>query len=113
MDSVKEGFRLNLIELLEKSGKKRSDLAIACGVGKSAVTNWTSGESSIDVERIPAICEFFGISISDFFGRAEALEPAQNLSVEESTLLEYFRKADDDGKATVLSVARAFAKEVV
>ena len=111
MDSVKEGFRLNLVELLEKSGKKRADLAKACGVGKSAVTNWTTGESSIDVERIPAICEFFGISIGDFFGRAEALEPQPILSGEESMLLEYFRRADEDGQRTILSVAHALAKD--
>ena len=113
MDSVKEGFRLNLVELLEKSGKKRSDLAIACGVGKSAVTNWATGKSSIDVERIPAICEFFGISIGEFFGRAEALEPALELTSEESALIEFFKHADDEVKRTILNVARAIARETM
>ena len=111
MDSVKEGFRLNLIELLEKSGKRRSDLAKACGVGRSAVSNWASGDSSIDVERIPAICDFFGITIGDFFGRAEELEPAPSLTEEESELLEALRSADDEGKRTIMSVARALRRE--
>lgn len=110
MDSVKEGFRLNLIELLEKSGKKRADLAKACGVGRSAVTNWASGDSSIDVERIPAICDFFGITIGEFFGRAEELEPARGLTDEELELLEALRSADNEGKRTILSVARAMSK---
>ena len=111
MDSVKEGFRPNLVELLEKSGKKRSDLAKACGVGKSAVTNWTSGDSSIDVERIPAICEFFNITIGEFFGRAEALESTRKLSSEEQALIEFFNKADDEGKRVILTVARAIARD--
>ena len=112
MDSVKEGFKLNLIELLEKSGKKKSDLAKACGVGKSAITNWTKGASSIDVEHIPAICDFFGITIGEFFSRAEELEPIQKLTIEESTLLDYFNRADYEGRQTILSVARAVSKEV-
>jgi len=107
MDSVKEGIRLNLIELLEKTGKKRSDLAKACGVGKSAVSNWASGDSSIDVERIPAICEFFDITIDDFFGRSQELEPEPDLSTEEHELIDIYRNLAEPRQKLLLGVAEA------
>ena len=109
MDSVKEGIRLNLIELLEKTGKKRSDLAKACGVGKSAVSNWASGDSSIDVERIPSICEFFGITIDEFFGRSRELEPTPDLTSDEWELVSNYRKCHEGTKSTIRSLASSLS----
>lgn len=110
MDSVKEGIRLNLIELFEVTGKKQIDLAAKCGVGRSAVSNWISGDTSIDVERIPAICEFFGISVSKFFGRSEELESSLRLSLssDEESLIEMFRACDERQKSAVLEALRSF-----
>ena len=110
MDSVKEGIRLNLIELLEKTGKKRSDLAKACGVGKSAVSNWASGDSSIDVERIPAICKFFGITIDEFFGRSQELEPAPDLTPDEQQLVGLYRSTNEFGQHSIVTLARQMAE---
>ena len=112
MDSVKEGIRLNLIELLEKTGKKRTDLAKVCGVGKSAVSNWVNGDSSIDVERIPAICEFFEITIDDFFGRSQQLEPAPDLTPDEQELVDCYRATIGVGKRAILRTARMFRDEL-
>ena len=105
MDSVKEGIRLNLVELLEKTGKRRSDLAKACGVGKSAVSNWVSGDSSIDVERIPSICQFFNVTIDEFFGRSRQLEPIPELSPDEYRLVSFYRSANEHGKKSIMSEA--------
>lgn len=106
MDSVKEGIRLNLVELLEKTGKKRVDLAKACGVGKSAVSNWANGDSSIDVERIPAICEFFGVTIDEFFGRSQQLEPRPYLLPDEQELVDIYRQVSDGEKELILNHAK-------
>lgn len=111
MDPVKESFRLNLVELFEKSGKKSSDLAKACGVGKSAVSNWTTGKSSIDVERIPAICEFFGITIGDFFGRADELDPTPELSKNESELIALYRSMPETKRSALINIARAIVDD--
>ena len=92
MDTVKEGIRLNLIELLETTGKKSSDLADVCNVQRSAVSNWKSGKNSIDIELIPTICEFFDISIDAFFCRAKQLEPLEVFSNEEEELIELYRQ---------------------
>lgn len=113
MDSVKEGIRLNLVELLEKTGKKRSDLAKACGVGKSAVSNWVSGESSIDVERIPSICEFFNVTIDDFFGRSRQLEPEPDLLDDERELVQLYRDLYPFAKRAILNTARMFHEDIM
>ena len=112
MDTVKEGIRLNLIELLEKSGKKPSDLADFCNVHRSAVSNWKSGKNSIDIELIPLICEFFGISIDAFFSHAEELEPLIVLSEDEKELVNCYRNLTQNGKEAVLTGLRNFAESV-
>jgi len=112
MDSVKEGIRLNLIELLEKTGKKRTDLANACGVGKSAVSNWVSGDSSIDVERIPAICEFFEITVDDFFGRSQQLEPTPDLTDNELELIGLYRDMSEKNRSLLIEIAGVFCGKV-
>ena len=109
MDTVKEGIRLNLLDLLEKSGRKKSELADALGVQRSAVTNWTNGSSSIDIERIPGICQFFGVDVGAFFSRSEELEPAEKLTDDEKEIVELYRSLPPKGKHAVLVGLRDFA----
>ena len=109
MDTVKEGIRLNLIELMEKTGRKSSDLADACHVQRSAVSNWKSGKNSIDIELIPIICDFFGVTIDDFFNRAKQLKPPETLTADEQELLNYYRQLPEKGKHAVLVGLRDFA----
>lgn len=108
MDTVKEGIRRNLAGLIAASGKRNVDLATAIGVGKSAVSNWVNGNSSIDIERIPAICDFFGVTIDEFFGRAKEMQP-NNMSDDEEELLLY-RSMHTRERQLVLENARAFAQ---
>lgn len=104
MDAVKEGIRRNLIELLSNSdGKNAAGLAQACGVSRGAVSNWKSGESSIDIERIPKICDYFEISVDAFFGRAEELEP---LTKDELELVRFYKKISPEGKAAIMTLIR-------
>ena len=112
MDTVKEGIRRNLIEMLAMSGKRNVDLAEACGVGKSAVSNWLNGNSSIDIERIPFICDFFGVTIDEFFGRSKEMQPNNNdvgLSDKERRLVELYRDMDAQFRAMLLKSAEAYA----
>ena len=111
MDTVKEGIRLNLLDLLEKSGRKKSELADALGVQRSAVTNWTNGSSSIDIERIPGICQFFGVDVGAFFSRSEELEPAEKLTSDERELVGYFRQLPPNGKHAVLAGLKDYASK--
>ena len=113
MNTVKEGIRRSLADLLANSDKKKIDLAKACGVGRSAVTNWVNGESGIDIERIPAICDFFGVTIDEFFGRAHEMEPLSEkyrsilpFSSDEEELLNVYRALEPWERDLVLNHAK-------
>lgn len=108
MDSVKEGIRLNLIDLLAKKNRKKIDLANACGVSPASVTGWVKS-GSIDVERIPAICDFFGITVSEFFGRSEKFEPPLHLTRDEKELMMLFRMLPEAVQHAVLAGFRDYA----
>lgn len=108
MDNVKEGIRLNLIDLLAKKNRKKIDLANACGVSPASVTGWVKS-GSIDVERIPAICDFFGITVSEFFGRAEKFEPPTQLTRDEKEIVMLFRMLPEVGQHAVLVGLRDYA----
>ena len=104
--NTKDEIRLKLIDLMDANGVSGIDLADAVGVSKQAVSAWRTGKSSIDIENVPAICEFFGVSIDDFFG-ARTLRTVQSLSEEEAEIVRCMRRANNDGRQAIISVARA------
>jgi len=54
--------------LRKELGKKQEDLASALGVTNQAVSRWETNSVYPDIEFIPAIANFFGISIDELFG---------------------------------------------
>lgn len=55
-------------ELRKRDGRKQEDLAIALGVTNQAVSRWEKDGSYPDVEMIPAIANYFGVTIDELFG---------------------------------------------
>ncbi len=55
-------------ELRKKEGRTQEALADALGVTSQAVSRWESNGTYPDMEIIPAIANFFGISIDELFG---------------------------------------------
>ncbi|MDR0916065.1 MAG: helix-turn-helix transcriptional regulator [Oscillospiraceae bacterium] len=51
-----------------RKGAKQEELAAAVGVSPQAVSKWEVGGSP-DIELLPAIADFFGVSIDKLFGR--------------------------------------------
>ena len=59
----------NNIRQLRRRGKKTQEaLAEALGVTSQAVSRWESGGSYPDMNLIPSIANFFGVSIDELFG---------------------------------------------
>lgn len=54
--------------LRQRDGRTQEMLATAIGVTPQAVSRWEAESSYPDVENIPAIADFFGISIDALFG---------------------------------------------
>ena len=55
-------------ELRRRDGRTQDNLAESLGVTAQAVSRWESGGSYPDMEMIPAIANYFHISIDELFG---------------------------------------------
>lgn len=72
-------------ELRRRDSRKQEDLANALGVTCQAVSRWEANKGYPDIEMIPAIANFFNVSIDELFGYdgdreskiAEILEKSQ------------------------------------
>ena len=103
--SIKEDIQYALNSLLDETDTKKSELAEHLGVSRAAVSNWTSGQNSIDMELVPSICDFFNVSIDEFFGRSAP----KRMSAEEEKLLALYHSFNDRGKARLLEEALMMA----
>lgn len=101
--STKDDIRYALNSLIAEKGVKKSDLADALGVSKGAVTNWSNGSNSIDIELIPSICEFFDVTIDEFFGRKQPEK--ESLTENELRLLFVYRNMDAAGQEALMASA--------
>ena len=55
-------------ELRRRDGRTQEDLAQALGVSPQAVSRWEQGGAYPDMELIPSIANYFGVSIDELFG---------------------------------------------
>ena len=55
-------------ELRRRDGRTQDNLAEALGITAQAVSRWESGGSYPDMEMIPAIANYFHVSIDELFG---------------------------------------------
>lgn len=58
----------NIRQLRRRDKKTQEALAEALGVTPQAVSRWESGGSYPDMNLIPAIANYFGVSIDELFG---------------------------------------------
>jgi len=71
--------------LRKKDGRTQDDLAKALGITNQAVSRWEANKAYPDMEMIPAIANYFHVSIDELFGYNNDRE---------STLSSYIEKAD-------------------
>ncbi len=91
---VKIGDKIR--ELRRRDGRKQEDLANAVGVTNQAVSRWESNGGYPDLEIIPAIANYFNVSIDELFGYSKdrgdklkaILSKAEKAIVEDSDMTE-------------------------
>ena len=64
--NIKIGEKIKQLRL--RDGRKQEDLANALGVSPQAVSRWEANGGYPDMELIPAIANYFNISIDELFG---------------------------------------------
>ena len=58
-------------ELRRRDELTQEALAVALGVTSQAVSRWEAGGSYPDMELLPSIANYFGVSIDELFGYAD------------------------------------------
>lgn len=69
---VKMGNKIK--ELRKRDGRKQEDLANALGVTCQAVSRWEANGGYPDMEMVPAIANYFNVSIDELFGYSKDRE---------------------------------------
>lgn len=112
MSTVKEEIAKNLLFYRKKAGLTQKQFADMLGVKNTAVSNWESGNNSIDIETLFAACEAFGVTLNDMYGKysTESSSSVQDLSTDESQLLATYRTLSNQGKEYILQTLNMAAQ---
>lgn len=103
MATVKEEIAKNLLFYRKKAGLTQKELATQLGVKNTAVSNWESGNNSIDIETLFSACEIFGVTLNDMYGRYSVVKSSPAvLSAAEERLLLTFRNLSPQGQEYIL-----------
>jgi len=108
--NTKDAIRLTLIDLMDEKNVSGKELAEAVGVSKQAVSSWRTGKGSIDINNVPAICEFFGITFDEFFGNVDTEQSASGLTPDEQQLIELYRSTTEFGQHSIMTLAAQLAE---
>ena len=82
-------------ELRLRDGRRQEDLALALGVTNQAVSRWEKDGSYPDMEMIPAIANYFGVTIDQLFGYENDRE--KKVAAILAQVASYDIKHSDDG----------------
>ena len=109
MGSLRDEIAKNLLYYRKRAGLTQKDLAEKLGVRNTAVSNWESGNNSIDIETLFLACKVFGVSLAEMYGKYGERSDSSLLSDDEHKLLDSFRSMNAEGKAAALASVRGLA----
>ena len=103
MATVKEEIAKNLLFYRKKAGLTQKELAAKLRVKNTAVSNWESGNNSIDIETLFAACDIFGVTLNDMYGKYSVEKSSGAvLTEDESRLLNTYRNLNQQGQEYIL-----------
>lgn len=86
------------VQLLDRTGKKASDVAKATGIPSSTFSDWKKGKSSPKAEKLQKIADYFGLSVDYLMtGKEEPEEKRNPYSDLKGIYLSYAKEAQDSG----------------
>ena len=93
-------------ELRRRDGRTQEALAEALGVTSQAVSRWESGGSYPDMEIMPAIANYFGVSIDELFGYHNDRERKIQAILDQIDAFGYQTRSDDEWVDECLAILR-------
>lgn len=86
------------VQLLDRTGKKASEVAKATGIPSSTFSDWKKGKSSPKAEKLQKIADYFGVSVDYLMtGKEEPEEKRNPYSDLKGIYLSYAKEAQDSG----------------
>jgi transcriptional regulator with XRE-family HTH domain len=71
-------FSQIISELMQKSGTSAYRLAKEVGVHQTTIKNWLTGKTDPSFDKLPKICNFFGVSM-DVFSEVDSVKEGKRL----------------------------------
>lgn len=112
MGTVREEVAKNLLYYRKRAGLTQRELADKLGVKNTAVSNWESGNNSVDIETLFLASKIFGVSLADMYGQYSASPdpaPAAVLAPDETQLVTDYRSMNAEGKTAALAAVHGLA----
>ncbi len=97
--TIKLGEKIKMLR--KRDGRRQDDLANALGVTNQAVSRWEANKGYPDMEMIPAIANYFHVSIDELFGYDNDRETRLS-----NYIAEIDRMLEADGKKTAAELKR-------
>lgn len=98
-------FSLRLSKLREKKGVSARDMSLSIGQNPGYINNIETGKSMPSLAGIFYICEYLGITPSEFFDVGSE-NPARL-----KELIDYLKLLDDEQLANVTAIVKSLAKK--
>lgn len=98
-NEIKQHVGATLKRLRTENKITQKELGDYLGVKNSTISAWESGQNSIDMTVLFNICDYLGVSVTEF-KKDERTNIA--LSDEEKTLILNYRKLSNENKAKVM-----------
>ena len=93
-------------ELRHRDGRKQEDLANALGVTSQAVSRWEANGGYPDLEMLPAIANYFGVTIDELFGYHNDREQKIRTLVDQINDMNFKNNGVDINIAECIALAR-------
>ena len=76
------------VQLLDRTGKKASDVAKATGIPSSTFSDWKKGKSSPKAEKLQKIADYFGVSVDYLMTGKDVDSPKPQLNAKDERDIE-------------------------
>ena len=93
-------------ELRHRDGRTQEDLAQALGITSQAVSRWEKGICYPDMELIPSMANYFGVSIDELFGYSSEREARVNEVVSRINEMNFLNNGVDINIDECIELAR-------
>ena len=110
MSSIRDEIAKNLLYYRKKAGLTQKELAEKLGVKNTAVSNWESGNNSVDIETLFLACNVLNVSLSDMYGKYSGQTKGNPLTPDEEQLVADYRDASEETRENAADILHKSAE---